>query len=124
ADRALQGGAREEGVERLAVDGVLAGAGLERDSRDSGLALAGGAVARAGGEVDRRVGDRLGQLLLGLRGALGGLLVVLVLAVARAGTQRLLALPDDVDLEVHAGDRRLLTRRLLAVLDVRFLLFR
>src|SRR5215207_2556931 len=97
ADRPLQRGAREEDVERAAVDLVGAGAGLEDHARDGGLALAGRGVARAGGEVDRGVRDRLDEVFLG--GLAVALAVdVLVLAVA------LLALAHDVHLEVHAGD--------------------
>ena len=59
ADVALQGRAREELVERPAVDGVGTGARPEDDARDGRLALAGRAVARAGGEVDGDRGDRL-----------------------------------------------------------------
>ena len=54
---------------------VHARAGLEDDAGDGGLALAGRAVARVGGEVDRRAGDRLLRLLLG--SGLGGSLLVL-----------------------------------------------
>src|SRR5262249_41710820 len=117
ADGPLQRVAREEHLERLAVDDVLARARPERDARDSGLALAGGGVAGPGGQVDRRLGDDLRKLLVGLA-ALGDLLVVLVLAVARTVAEGLLALAHDVDLEIHAGDRRLLARALLDILDV------
>src|SRR5215213_6469255 len=111
ADRALQSGAREEGVERAAVDLVGAGAGLQDHARDGGLALAGRGVARAGGEVDRGVRDRLREVLVG--GLAVALAVdVLVLAVA------LLALADDVHLEVHAGDLGLDAGPLLDVFDV------
>src|SRR5215208_4971222 len=106
ADRALQRRAREEDVQRAAVDLVGAGAGLQDHARDGGLALAGRGVAGAGGEVDRRVGDRLGQIVLGGLG-LGVPVEVLVLA------EGLLALAHDVDLEVHAGDLRLDARGLL-----------
>ena len=93
-----------------AVDRVRAGAGLEDHARDGGLALAGRAVARAGGEVDRGVGDRLRRGPPRPRRS-PAVLVVLVLVLAAQG---LLALADDVDLEVHAGDRRLDARRLVA----------
>src|SRR3954447_17164834 len=53
ADLALERVAREVVVELLAVDRVHAGARLEDHARDRGLALAGGGVAGAGGEVDR-----------------------------------------------------------------------
>src|SRR4051794_15541726 len=99
ADRALQGGAREVGVERLAVDRVCPVARLEDHAGDRALALAGGGVGGAGGEVDRRLGDRLVGLLLGGQGGLG----LLALLVGQVG-QRVLALADDVDLEVGAGD--------------------
>src|SRR5512133_204435 len=59
ADGALQGRAREEGLEGAAVDDVRAVAGLEDHARDGGLALAGRAVAGARGEVDRDRRDRL-----------------------------------------------------------------
>src|SRR6201999_1069510 len=118
ADRALQRLAREERLERLAVDDVLAGAGLERDARDGRLALARGAVAGAGGEVDRRVGDRLRQLVVVVVGGLVVVLLDVVLAVARTVGQGLFALADDVDLEVHAGDRRLHARRLVDLFDL------
>ena len=91
---------------------VGAGAGLEDHARDGGLALAGRGVARAGGQVDRGVGDRLGELLLG-GVAVGVAVLVLVLAA-----QGLLALAHDVDLEVHAGDLRLDARGLLDVILV------
>src|SRR5918998_4738381 len=65
ADRALQRGTREEDVERAPVDLVGAGARLEQHAGDGRLALAGGRVAGAGGEVDRGIGDRRGQVLLG-----------------------------------------------------------
>ena len=64
-------------VERAAVDRVRAGAGLEDHARDGGLALAGGAVARAGGEVDGGVGDRLGEVLVVVGLVAGAVLVVL-----------------------------------------------
>src|SRR4051794_36805153 len=99
ADRALQGGAREVGVERLAVDRVRPVARLEDHAGDRALALAGGGVGGACGEVDRRLGDRLVGLLLGGEGGLG----LLALLVGQVG-QRVLALADDVDLEVGAGD--------------------
>src|SRR4051794_30214420 len=112
ADRALQRRAREEVVQRLAVDRVRAGARLEDHAGDSGLALAGRAVPRARGEVDRRGRDRrvLDRVLVGLG---RGLVVVAVLVVGRA---LIVALEHEVDLEVGAGDRRLLARRLLDVL--------
>src|SRR5215216_2261637 len=100
ADRALERRAREEDVERAAVDLVGAAAGLEDHARHGRLALAGRGVAGAGGEVDRRARDGLGQLLVGVLGAL--LLGLLVLRVpALAGAEEVLALADDVDLEVH-----------------------
>src|SRR5215216_1235906 len=117
ADRALQCRPREEDVERAAVDLVCAGARLEDHARDGGLALAGRGVAGAGGEVDRRVGDRLGQIVLGGLG-LGVPVEVLVLA------EGLLALAHDVDLEVHAGDLRLDARGLVDELLVGVLLRR
>src|SRR5947209_13261015 len=52
ADSALQRRPREVHVQRLAVDRVGAVARLERDTRDGGLALAGGAVAGGRGEGD------------------------------------------------------------------------
>src|SRR3954465_2136045 len=114
ADLALQALAREVEVELAAVDRIGAVAGLEDHAGDGGLALAGRAVARAGREVDRRVGDRLGQDLVGLLGAE----LVLVALLVRA--QRLLALADDVRLELHARDLGLDARGrlLLDVLDV------
>ena len=47
-----------------AVDQVAAGARTQRDPCDRRLALAGGAVAGARGEIDRRCRDRLGDRLL------------------------------------------------------------
>src|SRR5215207_39380 len=109
ADRALQRGAREEDVERAAVDLVRAGARLEDHARHGGLALAGRGVAGAGGEVDRGVGDRLRELLLGRLALAFAVDILVLLAVA------LLALAHDVDLEVHAGDLRLDARGLVDV---------
>src|SRR5579862_2359570 len=60
ADRPLERLAREELLERTAVDRVAAGAGAQRHARDRRLALARGAVARVGGEVDRDGLDRPG----------------------------------------------------------------
>src|SRR5690606_5694790 len=87
---------------------------------DRGLALAGRRVARVGAEVDRDRRDRLlvgvvlvvggGELLLG-----GGVEVLLV-AVDAALAQRVVALGDDVDLEVEAGDLGPDARRRLLVL--------
>src|SRR5437773_7979543 len=59
ADGALQRGAREEDVQRLAVDRVGAVARLEGHARDGRLALAGRAVARGRSEVDRGLRDGL-----------------------------------------------------------------
>src|ERR1051325_1585326 len=56
-------------------------------------------VARAGGEVDGGLGDRLVGLLLGGERSLG--LLALLVGEVR---ERVLALADDVDLEVGAGD--------------------
>ena len=53
--------AREVLLERAPVDEIGARAGTQRHARDRRLALAGRAVARAGGEVDRGGGDRLGE---------------------------------------------------------------
>src|SRR3954447_4918291 len=118
ADVALQGRAREELVERLAVDRVGAGARLEDHASDRGLALARGAVARAGGKVDGRGGDRrvLDEILVDRLAR--ALLVVGVLVVLRAAL--LGTLEDQVDLQVGPGDRRLDARGLLdeLVLDV------
>src|SRR4051794_1658565 len=110
ADVALEGRAREEDVERAAVDRVPAGARQEDHARDRGLALAGSAIARAGAQVDRDGGDRLVGDLVGLAGR--GVLVVSV-----AG-ERVGPLLDDVDLEVSAGDLRLDARRLVLVVLV------
>src|SRR5918997_1737960 len=81
ADVALQREAREVLLERAAVDDVGARARLEDHARDGGLALARGAVARAGGEVDldrdRLAGD---VVFVGVPAAL----VLEVLVVARA----------------------------------------
>src|SRR3954451_17880301 len=83
ADRALEGGAWEVRVEGLAVDRVRAVARLEGHSGDRRLALAGGAVGRAGGEVDGGLGDRLvGELVLLVDGL--GRRLVEVLFVGRA----------------------------------------
>src|SRR5205807_2731893 len=97
-------------VQRLAVDRVGAVARLERDTRDGGLALAGGAVPGGRGEVDGGLGDRLVGDLLGVLA--GGLLALGPLAL---GEERVLALADDVDLEVGAGDLRAHARRRLLV---------
>src|SRR4051794_12619004 len=111
ADVALKGRAREEDVERAAVDRVPAGARQEDHAGDRRLALAGSAIARAGAQVDRDGGDRLVGDLVGLAGR--GVLVVIV-----AG-ERVGPLLDDVDLEVGAGDLGLDARRLgLVVLVV------
>src|SRR4051794_22959245 len=58
ADVALQGLAREEVLERAAVDGVGAFARAKDHARDGGLALAGRGVPGAGGEIDRGLRDR------------------------------------------------------------------
>jgi len=69
ADRTLQGRAREELFEAAAVDAVLPGPRAQDDARDGRLALAGGRVARARGEVDGGGGDGLsGQRVLELLG--------------------------------------------------------
>ena len=96
-------------VERLAVDRVRAGAGLEDHAGDGRLALAGRAVARAGGEVDRRAGDRLLRLLLGSSRL--GAAAARPSSARRPRGERVAALGDDVGLEVGAGDRRLDARR-------------
>ena len=114
ADVALEGEAREVLLERAPVDHVGAGAGLEDHARDGGLALAGRRVARAGGEVDRRVGDRLRLGLVGVVALLAGLLVAL-LAPARLAV---VLLADDVDLEVGAGDLGLDARGLVDLLEL------
>lgn len=88
-------------------------AGLQGDAGHRGLALAGRPVARVGGQVDR-ADDRLvgdGVLVVG---------ALAVLAVLAAG-QGILALHDDVDLEIHAGDGGLDARRLLDLLDLELL---
>src|SRR4051812_20298928 len=59
ADVALERRAREEDVERAAVDRVRARAGKQDDAGDRRLALAGRAVARAGREIDGDRRDRL-----------------------------------------------------------------
>ena len=66
---------------------VRARAGLEDHAGDGGLALAGRAVARAGGEVDRRRRDRLRRRRPRRRRSVGSL-VVAVLAVARTARRR------------------------------------
>src|SRR5439155_10804994 len=100
-------------VQRLAVDRVCAVAGLERHAGDGRLALAGGAVARGRGEVDRGLGDRLVGDLLGLLGALRDLALLFLGLEIRAllRGERVLALADDVDLEVGAGALGALARR-------------
>src|SRR4051794_22475884 len=116
ADVALQRRAREELVERPAVDGVRTGARLEDDARDGRLALARRAVARPGGEVvrDRRDGLVAGDVLGVVAGGLA-VVVLVVRALAALG-----ALHDEVDLEVGARDLRLLARSgLLLVVVVR-----
>src|SRR4051812_11740674 len=101
ADRALEGRAREEVVHRLAVDRVRAVAGLEDDARLRGLALAGRLVGGTRGEVDGGLGDGLvGQGV----GILDGLAVLVELLVV--GRAIVVAVHDDVDLEVGAGDLR------------------
>src|SRR4051794_24410875 len=115
ADVALQRRAREDLVERPAVDGVRTGARPEDDARDGRLALAGRAVARPGGEVDR---DRRDGLVVGdVLGVVAGGLAVVVLVVRALAA--LGALHDEVDLEVGARDLRLLARSglLLVVVD-------
>src|SRR5579875_2143229 len=108
ADDPLQRGTREELIERLAVDRVAAGARLEDHPRHRGLALAGGGVARAGREVDRRVGDRQ-RLVLGLLlGACGCRLGLGLGGRARLGVEELLALGHDVRSEVGARNLGLL----------------
>ena len=98
ADGPLEGVAREELAERLAVDHEVAGAGLQDDAGDGGLALARRAVARIGGEVDRDGRDRLlDDLVLSVSGSLT---VGAVLGV-RVGVL-VLAVDDDVDLQVRA----------------------
>jgi hypothetical protein len=111
ADRALQRRAREVLVHRLAVDDVRAGAGLEDHAGDRGLALAGRRVAGVGAQVDRDLGDGLldGLLVGGRELLVGGGLEVLLVAVLRAAGA-VLAVDDDVDLEVGARDRGALTR--------------
>src|SRR3954453_17486751 len=116
ADVALQRRAREELVERPAVDGVRTGARLEDDARDGRLALAGRAVARPGGEVDR---DRRDGLVVGdVLGAVAGGPAVVVLGVR--APPALGPLQDEVDLEAGPRDLRLLARSgLLLVVVVR-----
>src|SRR3954451_20428140 len=106
--RLLEGGAREEVLERAAVHLVLAGAGLEDHARDGGLALAGGLVTRVGRELLGRArgGLRLGRSLhlslclslsnLGFRICAGGVIKLVV------GSRWLLLGQDR--LEVLAGD--------------------
>src|SRR3954447_26819750 len=106
ADVALEGRAREEDVQRAAVDRVRARAGKQDHAGDRGLALARRAVARAGGQVDRDGGDRLRRDVVGVAGR--GVLVVVLAAGERVGP-----LLDDVDLEVGAGDLRLDAGRLV-----------
>src|SRR4051794_3926182 len=101
ADVALQRGAREEVVHRLAVDRVGAVARLEDHAGDRRLALAGGGVAGGCAEVDGGLGDRL---VAGLLGALAGSAVFVLAPLGALATERVLALADDVDLEVGAGD--------------------
>src|SRR6266508_2779896 len=102
-DVALQWRAREELHERAPVDRVGARAGLEDHAGDGGLSLAGRAVARPGGEVDRDRGDGLIVGDVTVVDADGLAVVVLVVwAVATLGS-----LEDDVDLEVGARDLRL-----------------
>ena len=57
ADVALQRGAREELIDRTAVDQVLALTWLKNYASNCPLALTGGCVARVGSELDCR-GDR------------------------------------------------------------------
>src|SRR3712207_1267803 len=57
---ALELDAREVLVEVAAVDAERALARAEDHARDGALALAGGAIAGVGGQVQRRVGDRRG----------------------------------------------------------------
>src|SRR3954471_14427570 len=101
ADVALQRGAREEVVHRLSVDRVGAVARLEDHAGDRRLALAGGGVAGGCAEVDGGLGDRL---LAGLLGGLAGCGVLLLAPLRALAAERVLALADDVDLEVGAGD--------------------
>ncbi len=81
--------------------------GLRMTRATARLALAGRAVARVGGQLDDG-GDRLVlDLVLVLAGDALAVLVVL------AAQERILALDDDVDLEVGARDRGLDARGLL-----------
>ncbi len=112
--------AREELLQRLAVDRVAAGTRLEDHTGDAGLALAGRGVARASGQIDRDLGDRLARDLRGLLlrgGAGGGLLGLSLRGGASLGVEELAALGNDVRNQVGTRDRRLLARRLLDVLD-------
>src|SRR4051812_44705915 len=110
ADGLLQRGAREEVLERAAVDLVHARARLEDHAGDGGLALAGGLVARVGGQFHRGAGRRRGRHLGGLgRGPLGRRRLLAVVGVGAGGVvelalrRRLLLLGKD-RLEVLARD--------------------
>src|ERR1700736_3292697 len=102
----------------MSVDQVAAGPGSERHPRDRGLALARGAVARAGGEIDRGGRDRLGErlllalLLLALCSPPGLLVLDRVrVDVGLATAEWIDPLGDDVHLEVRSRDRRFHARR-------------
>ncbi len=92
--------------------------------RDRGLALARRAVARAGGEIDRGGGDRLGERLLVLARLGVGLRLLVLDRVGVGGlaaAKRIDSLGDDVHLQMrprHGGlhARRGLLRVLLLVL--------
>ncbi len=103
----------------LPVDQVAAGARPQRDPGDRRLALAGGAVAGARGQVDRGRRDGLGDRLVLLSVLAGRCLLAVVvdrvgIDVLLAAAERVDALGHDVDLEVRAWHRGLLAgRRLL-----------
>jgi hypothetical protein len=117
--RVLELHAREVLVEVAPVDAEGALPRLQDHASDRALALAGGAVASVGGQVERRVGDRLG-LAGGLLGALLGGLVLDEVGVRVLAELALLALAllleHEIRLEVHARDDLLLGLVLRALL--------
>src|SRR4051812_10757085 len=120
----LERDAREVDVEGLAVDRIRALAWLEDHACDGALALAGGAVAGVGGELERsarggRVFDRGGFLALGdsrVVVARGRRIRVWIGVLALGGP---LLLEHEVRLEVRAGNDDGLILRLLVVLAPR-----
>src|SRR4051794_14981491 len=99
----LEAIAREVLLERLAVDRVDAGARLQDDAGDRGLALAGRLVARIGRKLERRAqrgGLGLGRSLALLVTLLADRVLRVLVALAFGGG----LLEDQVRLQVSPGD--------------------